>query len=167
MQNLNPIGPLTNTATGTIGQAFAYRIVVTNPGVNPQQAFYNVSPLPPGLTINTNLGGNGYITGIPTTAGVYAPVTLIAGNANYPTVVTQDITIIITGSGGSPPQITKQPQSQTVTNGDAASFSVAASGTSPLSYQWKFNGNKLAGATATNYVITNVQAPNSGDTPWM
>ena len=108
-------------------------------------------------------GGNGYITGIPTTAGVYAPVTLIAGNANYPTVVTQDITIIITGSGGSPPQITKQPQSQTVTNGDAASFSVAASGTSRLSYQWKFNGNKLAGATATNYVITNVQAPNSGD----
>ncbi|MGH7968326.1 MAG: hypothetical protein ACREIC_06310, partial [Limisphaerales bacterium] len=50
LQNLNPPGPLTTNATGTVGQTFAYRIVVSNPGVNPSQAYYNAFPLPPGLT---------------------------------------------------------------------------------------------------------------------
>jgi hypothetical protein len=162
VQNLNPVGPLTTNATGAVGQAFAYRIVVTNPGVNPQQAFYNVSTLPPGLTINTNLGGNGYITGTPTTAGVYSPVTLTAGNANYPTVVTLDITIIITGSGGSPPQITGPPTNQTVQAGTNVAFNVTATGTSPLSYSWKFGSTVIAGATTSSLQLTNVQAANAG-----
>src|SRR3954470_19016206 len=63
-------GVVTTNAKGTNGQSFAYRIIVTNPGVNPEQAFFNASPLPPGLTINTNLGANGNITGTPTAPGV-------------------------------------------------------------------------------------------------
>src|SRR5206468_3389612 len=35
------------------------------------------------------------------------------------------------------PAITTQPANQTVTAGQTATFSVAASGTAPLSYQWK------------------------------
>src|SRR5215467_8326772 len=35
------------------------------------------------------------------------------------------------------PSITSQPANQTVTAGQTASFSVAASGTAPLSYQWR------------------------------
>src|SRR5690348_14797866 len=57
LADLNPPGPVTTNATGTVGQLFAYRIVVTNPGVNPDQAYYNAYPLPAGLTINTNIGG--------------------------------------------------------------------------------------------------------------
>ena len=49
------------------------------------------------------------------------------------------------------PSITTQPTSQTVTAGQTASFSVAATGTAPLSYQWKKNGTAVAGATSSGY----------------
>jgi len=161
LQNLNPPGPLTTNATGTTGQTFAYRIVVSNPGVNPQQAYYNAYPLPPGITINTNIGANGYITGVPTTAGVY-PVTLVAGNANYVGVVTLAATITISGAGGSPPQITGPPTSQIVTSGASASFSVVANGTAPLSYQWLKDNATLSGATSSIYTISSVTTNSAG-----
>jgi glucose/arabinose dehydrogenase len=55
-----------------------------------------------------------------------------------------------TGSG-SAPQITQHPTSLTVPVGAAATFSVAASGTAPLSYQWQKNGANISGATASVY----------------
>jgi len=50
----------------------------------------------------------------------------------------------------SAPQITENPQSQTVAAGAAATFTVAATG-SPLTYQWSKNGASVAGATAATY----------------
>ena len=118
--------------------------------------------MPPGLTINTNIGGNGYITGTNTTSGVF-PVTLVAGNANYVGVVTQNVTITISGSGGtSPPQITGPPITQTVTAGTNVTFTATATGTSPLSYTWKFAGTAIAGATTSALQLTNVQTNNAG-----
>jgi len=46
-----------------------------------------------------------------------------------------------------PPSLTTQPVSQTVSVGSNATFSVAATGTAPLSYQWRKDGNNLIGAT--------------------
>src|SRR5258708_5568712 len=46
------------------------------------------------------------------------------------------------------PTITTQPVNQTVTAGQTASFSVTATGTAPLSYQWQKNGVNIAGATS-------------------
>jgi hypothetical protein len=54
------------------------------------------------------------------------------------------------------PVITNQPQSVLVHAYDTASFSVAASGTIPLSYQWSFNGTNIAGATLSSFTIPNV-----------
>ena len=51
--------------------------------------------------------------------------------------------------GGGAPTITAQPASQTVTAGQTATFSVTASGTAPLSYQWQKNAAAIAGATAS------------------
>jgi hypothetical protein len=165
MQNLSPVGPLTTNAAGTVGKLFVYRIVVTNPGQNPDQAYYNAYPLPPGLTINTNLAANGgtnLITGVPTTAGVY-PVTLVAGNANYVGVVTLGATITISGSGGTtPPQITGPPTNQTVQAGTNVTFIATATGTSPLSYSWKFGSTVIAGATTSSLQLQNVQTTNGG-----
>jgi hypothetical protein len=47
--------------------------------------------------------------------------------------------------------ITTQPARRTVTVGQTATFSVAATGTGPLSYQWKKNGLNIAGATGASY----------------
>jgi hypothetical protein len=58
---------------------------------------------------------------------------------------------------GLPPTITSQPTNQTVTLGGTASFSVTATGSTPLTYQWKKNGANLIGATATNFTIISVQ----------
>ena len=56
-------------------------------------------------------------------------------------------------NGNNPvaPAITMQPASQTVTAGQTATFSVTASGTAPLSYQWRKNSANISGATAANY----------------
>ena len=50
------------------------------------------------------------------------------------------------------PVITTQPQSQTVDANTPASFTVVASG-GPFSYQWRFNGHNIAGATVSAYYI--------------
>ncbi len=55
------------------------------------------------------------------------------------------------------PAITNQPASQSTTPGQSVSFGVAATGTPPLSYQWRQNGTNIDGATDTSLVLTNVQ----------
>ncbi len=62
----------------------------------------------------------------------------------------------------SPPSILTHPSNQVVTVGDTATFSVAASGTPPLIYQWRLNGTNINGATASSRVITNVQFADAG-----
>ena len=60
------------------------------------------------------------------------------------------------------PVITNQPAGGTVNLGGTTNFTVAASGTTPLAYQWMVNGNAIAGATSSSYTVTNVQ-PAVGD----
>ncbi len=55
------------------------------------------------------------------------------------------------------PAITTQPQQQTVGNGGSATFTVAATGTAPLAYQWMKNGANISGATTTALTIVNAQ----------
>ena len=55
------------------------------------------------------------------------------------------------GSTGSPTVIATQPSNVSVTVGQSATFSVVASGTAPLTYQWKRNGSNISGATAASY----------------
>ena len=65
-------------------------------------------------------------------------------------------------SPSSPPSISAQPSSQTVIAGQAATFSVTASGTTPLSYQWSKNGTAIAGGTAASYVTPATTASDNG-----
>lgn len=60
------------------------------------------------------------------------------------------------------PTITTQPQPQTVTAGNGVSFSVTASGTAPLTYQWSKDGNPISNATASTYTIANAQSSDAG-----
>ncbi len=63
---------------------------------------------------------------------------------------------------GLTPSISAQPQNQAVPVGTLASFAATASGTDPLSYQWKFNGTAIALATSSMLSITNAQTTNNG-----
>jgi uncharacterized lipoprotein YbaY len=60
------------------------------------------------------------------------------------------------------PRITTQPASVTVSAGDSAQFVVQATGSAPFTYQWRFNGNDIAGATGSSYRISNAQQVNAG-----
>jgi uncharacterized repeat protein (TIGR01451 family) len=62
----------------------------------------------------------------------------------------------------SAPRITAQPQSVTVQAGQTATFSVAAFGVLPLSFQWRRNGLDIAGATASSFTTTATVLTDSG-----
>ena len=60
------------------------------------------------------------------------------------------------------PTIATQPQAQTVTAGAGATFTVAANGTGPLSYQWMKGATDIAGATNASYTIAATAAADAG-----
>ncbi|TSC72667.1 MAG: hypothetical protein G01um101438_384 [Parcubacteria group bacterium Gr01-1014_38] len=60
------------------------------------------------------------------------------------------------------PVITRHPANQTVIVGQAATFSVQASGDAPLSYQWQRNGVNIAGAIASNYTTPATTLADNG-----
>ena len=86
-----------------------------------------------------------------------------------PTTIADDgakFSVLVTGTGGSvastaatlsvqvapvAPSITGQPADQTVEQGQTATFSVVATGTGPITYQWRRNGVNIFGANAASY----------------
>jgi len=77
----------------------------------------------------------------------------------------------VTGSGlgttetaYSAPTITAEPVSTTVTIGQTATFTVAATGAGTLSYQWQQNSVSIPGATLPSYTTPAVTASESGST---
>ncbi len=89
-------------------------------------------------------------------AGYYCQVTNSFG-------VTWSGTVQLTvNGGGSAPAITQQPQGQNVAAGNSASFSVTATGSATLTYQWRKDGANVSGATSSTYTISNVQNSHAG-----
>lgn len=155
-----PVGTPTNYVVEPVEQPFRYRITVTDPGIDFSKNYFNCYPLPPGLTINTNVGAAGYITGIPSSVGTY-PVTLLAGNLNYPAPVTAPATIYIYPTN-MPPIITRQPSSRSVLSGRNTTFDVIADGTPTLNYQWTRGGVPLVSATTSVLSLTNITSTEAG-----
>jgi len=90
----------------------------------------------------------------PADAGTYTVVvTNVAGAVTSSASV---LTVVL------PARITVQPVDVVVRMGSNTQFTVTASGTAPLSYQWQFNGTNIAGATTSVLTITNAQAANAG-----
>jgi hypothetical protein len=69
-------------------------------------------------------------------------------------------------NGDSPqaPKITTQPTAQSVSAGKTATFSVTATGTAPLAYQWQRSGTAITGATASSYTTPAVASTDNGAT---
>jgi len=58
---------------------------------------------------------------------------------------------------GTLPVITTQPVSQVACLGAPASFTIVATGTAPLSYQWRKGSTNISGATNSTYTIDSVK----------
>ena len=62
-----------------------------------------------------------------------------------------------------PPAITMQPINTIVNEGSGATFSITATGSAPLAYQWLYNGNNIFGATNSTYSIASAALANAGN----
>ena len=84
--------------------------------------------------------------------------------------------LLVTGCGGSgspaktrtplsiAPTITTQPASQTMLLGRSATFTVAATGTAPLFYQWYRNGVAVSNGNTTTFLTPVVTAADNNTT---
>jgi hypothetical protein len=126
----------------TAGQTATFNIAATGTAPMTYQWMKNGAAIS-GATSST------YTTPAETTAdnnaAFTAEVSNTAGNAT-----SNAATLTVTSSVVAP-AITTQPASQSVIAGKTASFTVAASGTAPLTYQWSKNGAAITGATSSAY----------------
>ena len=61
-----------------------------------------------------------------------------------------------------PPTITKQPVSKKKQEGRTVNFSVTATGSAPMSYQWQKNGTNIAFATQSSYTTPKLTMADDG-----
>jgi alpha-tubulin suppressor-like RCC1 family protein len=109
-------------------------------------------------SLTNNNGIYGFLwTNLP--AGSYS-ITAAATDDSGAVSTTAPLTFTV---GVTPPTITSQPASRVVNVGTNVTFSVVATGTAPLHYQWRFNNNNIAGATSNILTRLNVQTTNSGN----
>jgi photosystem II stability/assembly factor-like uncharacterized protein len=71
-------------------------------------------------------------------------------------------TLTVTPAAVAPSIPSGQPADVAVTVGESATFSVNATGTAPLSYQWQRDGSDIMGANAASYTLANAQLADSG-----
>jgi alpha-tubulin suppressor-like RCC1 family protein len=113
-----------------------------------------------------------------TVSGATSATLLISGvqtndNGEYDAVVSNAYgmvtSTVATLVAGIPPGVTVQPTNRFVSLGISATFALTATGTGPLSYQWRKDGVNLAdvgavsGATSATLHITGVQTNDSGE----
>lgn len=117
------------------------------------------------------------LPGLPSPLGQFEHTNIFLGDlppgSNYIQILREDSGIAtgyqirLTGTqlttNQQPPEITQAPVGQSVELGNTATFNVAAKGTPRLFYQWRFNGDNLAGQTNTSLVLSNLQLSQAGD----
>jgi pectate lyase len=135
-----------------------------------QDATFNVSASgTPPLLYQWYYNTNSVITNA-TSSSLTVTNTQLSDAGEYSVVVSNDYGSVtsavahLTVNTPVAPSITTQPQDQlNVLPGGTAMFSVTASGSEPLSYQWYYNNSTLlTGATDPMLTIANVQVANTG-----
>jgi fibronectin type 3 domain-containing protein len=129
-------------------------------------------------TRQTTTGFSRSLTNVPPNGGVGVAYQVFIGTISSSTLTITDNNNGKTPYGGvngfqlqlvsQPPTITTPPVSHTPLAGSTVTFSVGASGTSPLSYRWQVNGGtgftnlvdggQISGAASNVLTITNVTA---------
>src|SRR5215472_4787984 len=72
---------------------------------------------------------------------------------------------LVSGTSGTvlaAPSVTTEPIDQTVNEGQTATFSVVATGSAPLNYQWSKNGTSFAGGNSSSYTTPATTGSDEG-----
>ena len=155
-----PAGPATNPPailaqpqgqTNAVGSTILFAVAATGSGTVNYQWRFNGTNLA-GATANPLVLASAQLTN----SGNYS----VMVTNTFGSVTSSVAALLITNA---PPAITTPPQSQFVLAGQSATFSVAATGTPPLNYQWLLGGTNISGATTNPLVLANVQSANAGN----
>ena len=124
--------------TVTVGQTASFTVEAT--GTSPNFQWKKGDSDIPGAN------SSAYTTDATSLADSGTKYSVVVSN-DLGTVTSNDASLTVTAK----PAITTQPVSQAVAAGQTASFSVVATGTEPLTYQWKKDGSNIDGATSSTY----------------
>ena len=154
-----------NPATLTVNAPAAITTQPTAVAVcSGESATFTVGATGAGLTYQWRKGGTNITNA---TAATYT-----ISNATLADAASYDV--VVTGTCGNATSaaavleikpltaITTQPTAQVVCEGASATFSVAATGSGTLTYQWKKDGSPIAAATSATYSITSATAAHAG-----
>jgi pectate lyase len=154
----SPVPPaITTQPTNQIvteGESTTFSVVASGTAPFAYQWYFNTNTALPDATNASLTISNAQFSD----AGAYSVIVTNAYGAETSSVVTLTV-----NPAAVPPSIIAQPEDQNVLVGQGAAFSVTATGSAPLNYQWYFNTN-TALANATNDVLAfpNAQSSDAG-----
>ena len=135
---------------GTFGSGTVFKLT-TNGTMSEVVAFQNTNGLSPQASLLQAADGSFY--GTTTYGGVGYSGFFESGDG---------VIFRLGPPAETPPAVITQPVSLNVPAGGIATFSISASGASPLNYSWQSNGITIPGANQSFYAQTNVQLSESG-----
>jgi hypothetical protein len=94
---------------------------------------------------------NGNLSSVVGNDGVYGPIGAFPTSSWQASNYFRDVLFVPSNGSVIAPAITTQPVNQSVNVGQTAAFNVAATGTLPVTYQWKKNSTAISGATSSTY----------------
>ena len=164
----NSFGSITSSIA-VLTVVFASPIITTQPQnqsvlVGASAGFSVVASGSPPLFFQWRRGG-AVLLGA-TNSSLNIPSVTVSDAGGYDVLVSNEAgtvaSIVATLTLLNVPQVINAPSSVSVTVGGTASFTVGASGTAPLSYQWRKSGLPLAGATSATLTLNLVQPVQAG-----
>ena len=136
--------------TVALGGSAVFAVTATGTPPLFYQWFFNQTNRIPGATNASYVINNAQRTN----AGTY--VVIVTNSTSSVTSAPASLLV------GAPPSIATQPASQNIGVGCPVAFSISVGGDAPLSYQWRFNGTNLPGATSPSFSISSVQTNDAG-----
>jgi Immunoglobulin domain len=138
--------------TVNAGQAATFSVTATGTAPLTYQWFMN------GTAAGTN--SSTFSIAQTTTGQTGAQIYVKVGNATGSST-SNTVTLTVNPAAPTAPTITLQPTNLTVTVGQSATFTVTATGTAPLTYQWFMNGNPV-GTNSNSYTISQATLGQTG-----